>query len=218
MTDATYWNRGVGMVPIMTGAATLMDGADIREHAERLGFDLPFASVLDVGCGTGRLAQFTHGDTPGAHSYIGCDIAADAVTYCRRAGLLAFVIAGPGDLPQSMRPATPAFGELEWVVLYGEERHRFDWVACLSVFTHIDQPARVAYLRAFEPLSPNLLVDIIPGDGQGDVALWTADPAGFEQDLADTGWLVQASYDRPCHSGPTHRYYRCRRRQTESHP
>lgn len=194
---AAYWNQGIGLVPMMTGAATLMDGQDIREHAERLGFDLPFESVLDVGCGTGRVAQFvrTH--------YTGVDVSEDAVRYCAAAGIPARLIASPDDLPSAWAGLSCEWGP-----------YPFGWVLCLSVFTHIPREERLAYLRQFHAIeAEQLLVDIIPGDGSGDVALWTADPAGFEADLTATGWAIEASYDRLCPSGPTHRYYRCTRAQ-----
>lgn len=182
---AAYWNQGIAQVPHMTGAASLLDGADIRAHAEALGFTLPFASVLDVGCGTGRLAAF-------ARTYVGVDIASDAVAYCHRAQLEAWTISGPHALPA-----------------YAPEGCQ--WVTCLSVFTHIDRTERLNYLHGFTLVAPNLLIDIIPGDGSGDVAMWTADVPGFEADLGDAGWRVVAQHERACPSGPTHRFYRCAR-------
>ena len=208
---AAYWNQGVAQVPTMTGAASLMDGSDICAHATALGFTLPFASVLDVGCGTGRLAQFvTCYPESGRPKYIGCDIARDAVTYCRQLGLEAFEITGPSNLPQSLHPIE-LDGVQCWWLFPGEERRVFEWITCLSVFTHIPRSERKAYLREFTTRAPNLLVDIIPGDGSGDVAMWTADVPGFEADLDETGWRVMAQHDRPCPSGPTHRFYRCER-------
>ena len=53
-------------------------------------------------------------------------------------------------------------------------------VTCMSVFTHIDETERARYLARFKKLAPRLLVDIIPGDGSGDVPLWTADMDQFE--------------------------------------
>jgi hypothetical protein len=60
-----------------------------------------------------------------------------------------------------------------------------------------------------------LLVDIIPGDGSGDVARWTARPDEFEADLAAAGWCAiltaTAAWENPAGSPPaqTHRYYYC---------
>jgi SAM-dependent methyltransferase len=193
--SASYWNQGIDNVPVMTGASSLMDGADIREHAEKLGFELPFESVIDVGCGTGRLAAFTH------LYYWGCDISEDAVSYCRSNGLnttnkCVSVISGPDDI------ATPD-GAIEYPIR---------WIVCLSVFTHIDRLERQAYLRVFATkFATNLLVDIIPGDGSGDVTLWTADWDGFQHDLKSAGWKMLAWYDRVAPTGPTHRYIRADR-------
>lgn len=177
---APYWSRGIDAVPMMTGAASLMDCADIRQHAEALGFTLPLHNVLDVGCGTGRLAQVCEG-------YVGVDIAQSAVDYCQRAGLPSMRIDGPQSLDESFP-------------------FSIDWILCLSVFTHIDWAERNNYLEIFRCLSPRLLVDVIPGDGSGDVALWTADWPSFKQQLEDTGWTLKTFYDRIAPTGPRHRY------------
>ena len=175
-----YWNQGIANVPWMTGAATLMDCADIKEHSEKLGFTLPFDTLLDVGCGSGRLSTST------AFVYLGVDVSVDAVVFCQLKCIPSVLITGPHDL---QHPSAP-----------------MDWVTCLSVFTHIDRAERQAYLRVFTGWSPNLLVDIIPGDGSGTIELWTADWDLFQQDLTDTGWQINAWYDRVGPSGPMHRY------------
>jgi hypothetical protein len=187
--SASYWNQGIQNVPVMTGASSLMDGADIREHAEKLGFALPFESVVDIGCGTGRVSTFARS------WYVGYDIAEDAVAYCRASGISACVIAGPESItiPRDVPHLLAA------------------WLTCLSVFTHIPRPERQSYLSAFVPLAENLLVDIIPGDGSGDVALWTADWELFQHDLTSAGWKMLAWYDRVAPTGPTHRYIRAER-------
>lgn len=185
MNALQYWNRGVDHVPVMTGAATLLDASDVPEIAAALGIGLPLRQVLDVGCGTGRLAQHCTG-------YLGVDIAPDAVEYCRRAGLVARTITGPDDLPGAV----------------------FGWVACLSVFTHVGRSARAAYLARFARLAPELLVDILPGDGRGTMAAWTAEPRKFEAQLRRAGYSVAATYDRTSPHGFGHRYYWARREGT----
>lgn len=178
---AHYWDRGVANVPDMTGARQLLDAHDIPILAKRLGLALPFGNVLDVGCGTGRLAQHVNG------RYIGVDIALAAVEYCEQHGRQAMLISGAQDLGD--------FG-------------RHDLVVALSVFTHIDEAERAAYLAAFRLITQRILVDIIPGDGTGDVALWSAIPKTFEAQLAKYGWKIRASTEMAWGTdGITHRYY-----------
>src|SRR5262245_14827380 len=127
---AAYWNHGVENVPVMTGAASLLDGADILSLANELGIKLPFDSVCDVGCGTGRLAAF-------APNYAGFDISNDCVEYCRARGLTAYTISKPRDIFLFIRAAS--------------------WVTCLSVFTHIGIEERLEYLSVFPDMAPRLL-------------------------------------------------------------
>lgn len=179
---AAYWNRGVRRVPTQTGASQLLDARDVPEIAGRLKVPLPFGIVLDVGCGTGRVAK--HCDT-----YHGVDIAADAVAYCRKRGLSADVIDGPASLETYA------------------DRQQFDLVLAMSVFTHIDDVERSAYLAAFRRIAPAAIIDIILGDGGGDVALWTCDPFVFADAADEAGWSVTRHYDKPSPEGVPHRYY-----------
>jgi SAM-dependent methyltransferase len=175
---AHYWNHGVANVPDMTGARHVMDASDIPALAADLGLEFPFGDVLDVGCGSGRIAKH-------CRTYVGVDIARDAVNYCRKQGLQALLINGPESL---------------------RDDGLFDLVTCLSVFTHIGEDERVAYLRKFRGLAEWLLVDIIPGDGSGDVPLWTADPGRFEIILRAEGYEVTT--ERQATAGDyAHRYY-----------
>lgn len=178
---AAYWNRGVEAAPQVTGAARVMDCRDLVDACRGLGVDLPLRHVLDVGCGTGRFSQC-------CEDYLGVDIAADQVAYAQQSGVRAALCDGPKTLVRS-------------------NGARADWVTCFSVFTHIDRAERQAYLAAFALCAPRLLVDVIPGDGSGDVALWTADWPTFLEDLATAGWQVVAGpYDRTSPDGVIHRY------------
>lgn len=182
--DVAYWDRGIELVPHMTGAAPVMDGRDIIEIGGRLRIPLPLKGrVLDIGCGTGRLQPFTQ-------AYIGLDISPSAVNFCRRKGLAAHLIDGYG--PSAL---DGWLGGCEWIV-------------CLSVFTHISFEQRHDYLEAFHRVADQMIVDIIPGDGSGNIACWSADVPQFEQDLRDTGWQVQAVAERLSPNGSvSHRYY-----------
>jgi hypothetical protein len=78
------------------------------------------------------------------------------------------------------------------------------------VFTHVSRHERQQYLGRFYGLAPNALVDIIAGDGSGEIALWTADPAEFEADIATAGFAIVGVTDQQW-DAHTHRYYRLRR-------
>lgn len=181
--NAAYWNDGVHRVPDQTGAALIMAGQDVPILAAGLGLRLPFGAVLDVGCGSGRVARH-------CESYLGLDISSDAVAYCTKHGVRAEVIDGAEDLAR-----------------YRREPHGWDFILAMSVFTHVDQPEREAYLAAFRDLSHYAIVDIIPGDGTGDVALWTCEPAALGIAAARSGWWIRAAFDYPSPEAVPHRYY-----------
>lgn len=179
---AAYWDHGVDAVQRMTGAAdSIMDGSDIRGVCADLGIALPCMNVLDVGCGTGRVASLCDG-------YYGVDIAPSAVAYCTQRGLRAALIGGADDLP-----AGP-----------------FDWIWACSVFTHIGREEQRRYLTAFVARAPFLLVDILPGDAGSGVERWGTDAPAFVADLAAAGYhLWPQTTDRVDEGGggARHRYY-----------
>jgi SAM-dependent methyltransferase len=186
MNVLDHWNRGVENVPLITGAATVMDCSDLLDVCTKLGVRVPMPSVLDVGCGTGRWARF-------CREYVGVDVSDDAIVFAHYAQREAYRIDGPSDLE---------FVWTRWMY------RRPITITCFSVFTHIDRPERIAYLRAFHELSLTAVVDIIPGDGRGNVECWTADPFDFLSDLDDSGWAAVRRYSRVSPDGPIHEYYR----------
>lgn len=186
MADVAYWSRGVAQVPYVTGAARVMDCADLIDAFDKLGVTLPLpVSVLDIGCGTGRLAQLM----PKDGTYVGADVTPDAVQYNADGGRVCLLIAEPEDL---YRPAH-----------YGI----FQLACALSVFTHIGREERQRYLQVLQTLSSWLVVDIIPGEEGGDVALWRANVEDFEADAAREAWDVRATCARVSPDGVLHRYY-----------
>lgn len=85
---AAFWNVEPHEAPHKTGAASVMDLADIRDVLDHFDLDMSNRRVVDVGCGTGRLAQVC-GD------YYGYDVAAGMVAYAKQNGVRAALI---GDL------------------------------------------------------------------------------------------------------------------------
>lgn len=171
-----YWNVAIEDVPGMTGASEVMDLSDIREVLEHFDLDLSDENVIDVGCGTGRLAQV-------CGYYWGFDVAPAMVAYTKAQGLDAY----PTDALQD-----------DW---HG------DIVTCLSVFTHISRLDRQIYLERFKAIAPQLLVDILPGEDEGSIAVWKADPDNFEQDLEAAGYKIDGWYERRSPDQELHRYY-----------
>ena len=185
--DVAYWDRGVRNVPDMTGAKQLLDAQDLRHVAEAIGIDLPFrGTVLDVGCGTGRASQL-------CEAYVGADIAPSSVQYCKRRGLDARVVGESYDIVRMLKA--------------------FNTVLCISVFTHISREKRNEYLAVFADVAATprkgfrLLVDIIQGDGNGDVSLWTSVDEDFRIDLAANGFVVLGAADFRWTDGVLHRYF-----------
>lgn len=173
-----YWDRGQEMVPAMTGARGVLDGRDMVDLAQFFGLKLPLGRVLDVGCGTGRMHAY-------ANEYLGADIAPSAVAYCNRRLRPAVLITGPADLPPGP----------------------FDIALCLSVFTHIDETERSMYLDALKVRTSTVMADIIPGDGTGSVAKWTANEATFAETVRASGWEFESRSMTKDDGGVMHRYY-----------
>jgi SAM-dependent methyltransferase len=94
------------------------------------------ATVLDFGCGWGRLTRFFIRDLA-AGSLFGCDAVESILEFCRHSGIPAeFALCDP-------RPARLPF------------ERKFDLVLAFSVFTHLSEPAHEACLRAIhEALAP----------------------------------------------------------------
>jgi SAM-dependent methyltransferase len=174
-----YWTTTD--VPAHTGAINANGVEDIQEVLAALHVDLTDLAVIDVGCGTGRLAAL-------CGEYVGLDIAPSQVDYAKVQGLDAYLIDGPTSLDD-----------------YDAEANI---VCCLSVFTHVDRDTRRKYLAQFTRLAQRTLVDILPGSSEaGGIPAWYTASSDFELDLLDAGYTNFDSYDRRSGDGYLHRYY-----------
>lgn len=178
-----FWDVPVEDVPYKTGAATVMDCSDIKKVLSALHVSLEGKSVVDVGCGTGRMAQL-------CDSYLGFDVAPSMVAYAVKNHIPAVVIEGPDDL----------------------DGKTADMYLCLSVFTHIPRELRREYLTAFAKNTDEVLVDILDGGEGGGIAAWYANSDDFEADLIDAGFLLFRSFKQGSPDGAGHRYYHARKR------
>lgn len=111
-------------------------------------FDVPegaYESVFDFGCGCGRIARLLLLQQPRPRRYIGIDIAADMIEWCRAnlspvdAGFqfLHHDVYSPGYAPgNSLRLGLP----------FPADNEQFSLVVAHSVFTHLTQPQTEYYL------------------------------------------------------------------------
>lgn len=177
-TYREFWDVPVEQVPQKTGAATVMDCADIQDVLDNLRVSLDDKLVVDVGCGTGRLHRL-------CGEYVGYDVAPNMVLYAAIGGLNVRLIDGPQDV-----------------------HAKGDIVCCLSVFTHLPRDERRAYLEKFRTLAPTLLVDILPdGEESGGIPAWFTPSSSFERDLIAAGFENFDSYSRESPDAALHRYY-----------
>ncbi len=177
-----WWDCGdLDFVPYRTGAASVMDCSDLLEVWAELGVTLAGKRVLDVGCGTGRVGD--HCD-----HYQGLDVAPAMVAVTRKRGHKANLIRVMEDVDKykAFQP---------------------DLIICSSVFTHIPHDHRKRYLRVFHRVARECVVDVIPGDGSGEIANWSAVVPDFEALLVAEGWRTLGVHEMTGPGGIQHRYY-----------
>jgi SAM-dependent methyltransferase len=123
----TRWNGASGAALASQGAAFYRC---LRARFRRFSpVSLDDATVLDFGCGWGRLTRFLARDVAPARLY-GCDPSRDILDVCR-------ITRVPATLARSdHRPDRVPFDV------------RFDLAFAFSVFTHLSEPAHEACLRA----------------------------------------------------------------------
>lgn len=174
---AAFWDVPAEDVPGKTGAEGLLDLADIKEVLAALSIDLTELSVVDVGCGTGRLEQV-------CGAYLGYDIAAGMVQYAQSRGIRAELLTDNTEFePADIVCCLSVFTHIK-----RRDRDRY-----LRMFAATAPAILVDILPA--------------GKDDFSIPAAFSDPAEFEHDLREQGFTSFETYSRTAHTGYGHRYY-----------
>lgn len=166
---------GAGDLP-----AFRLGGATIAKRFEQLlleRFDRPlasFQSVLDWGCGAGRLSRYLSRLAP---ALTGIDIDADNIASCAQ------TLPGARFLQVGLMPPTPLADAA------------FDLVVGLSVLTHLDEPVQDAWLAELRRITRPGALLLLSVEGLAQMALYRT-PAELRQEthrrgILDTGANTQ---------------------------
>lgn len=185
-----YWQNLAGSVGV--AKATGLGGgveyvADVEAALATLDFTLS-GRVLDIGCGTGRLAEL-------ATDYTGVDIAPAMVEYATSKGRNAALITGPESLA---------------------DYPSFDRICMLSVFTHVPRDVRQAYLRVIADhltTDGEAMVTVFLGAEGGGIGFTVSDASAFSSDMAAVGLRVIKQFESNYDGTGAHTVYRMGRVQ-----
>lgn len=138
-----------------------MAGATIVKRFEQLlleRFDRPlasFQSVLDWGCGAGRLSRYLIGLTP---ALTGIDIDPDNIASCAQ------TLPRARFMQVDLMPRTPL------------QDGEFDLVLGLSVLTHLDEPVQDAWLEELRRITRPGALLLLSVQGLAQMALYRTPP------------------------------------------
>jgi SAM-dependent methyltransferase len=120
-------------------------GDEFLSHFVELGELQPHERVLEVGCGSGRMARPLAGYLSGDGSYDGFDVNRDAIGWCRRRYRrlpnFRFQVADVHD-----RRFNPRSDVLAAEYAFPYDDASFDFVLCTSVLTHVLEGEALHYL------------------------------------------------------------------------
>jgi SAM-dependent methyltransferase len=184
--DRDYWS--------IVGPSTEEEFVRLGQGKRKLLIDLglrPDSRVLDVGCGTGQLTAALEDYLSPEGSYLGTDIAPEAVAFCRK---------------KFRRPNFRFLAnEMTQVPV---EQDRFGFVYFGSVFTHLLPREVGAMLREVHRLletDGRVIADAflgdIPGGSRGDRARTVIDEALLLKMFAAAGFAHQVVTGWPCEPG-----------------
>lgn len=167
-TGAVYWKRGIPKSP---------EHVEQEKLLTRLLTPMPFESVLDVGCGGGRIGRLIKGIRPSAE-YTGVDISDQALKVARS-------YLPKADLIQS---SVQDFEPTErW-----DTRHKWDLVLTCEVLMHIEPPDIEAVVSKLMRAARMLfIVEWLPTSPPEEIAAWNwphdYEALGFGKPIARTG-------------------------------
>jgi len=205
MTDMREdWDNWLGSIPdiaVATGVGGYEDCDDVKTVMDFTEFEVT-GVVLDIGAGSGRLAQLV----PEPQNYHGLDISGVAVQHCQRQGLHVIWIQYPEETLQ----------------VWADQS--FDRILAVSVLTHMPFELQKRWLQtAWHLLRPGgeILVDIIPTTQEesvpsSHVEVFLTPYEAFEayahsltfRKMRDTSYVYYPRGDYPGSSQWIHHFYR----------
>jgi len=145
---------------------------DIRTLVESVGRNLSsFGSILDFGCGSGRVIRHFH-DLPSSCQVHGTDIDAEAIRWCQN-NLRFARFDTNGAMPPTKYP----------------DGH-FDFIYGISVFTHLNEEMQFAWLDELKRIAAPQALLLLSVHGHRDLPHWSEDDRAL---IAREGFLYRVT-------------------------
>ena len=145
---------------------------DIRDVVASVGRNLSsFESILDFGCGSGRVIRHFH-DLPPSCRLHGTDIDAESIRWCQKNLRFAQF-----DTNGAMPPTGYADDSFEFV--YG-----------ISVFTHLNEDMQFAWLEELKRITTPQALLLLSVHGRADLPQWSEDDRAV---IAERGFFYKVT-------------------------